>query len=129
MKNEAVYEVEKILDKRGRGRMAEYLIKWRNYGEQENTWEPASNLKEAREAIKKFNKVGQDSVVLITQSIQNDILLSIVRFITWGNSIFQDFIPITLSNKRRPPVNKKGNQKKSVNDSEGVYVYTLYPSV
>ena len=62
--------------------MAEYLIKWRNYGEQENTWEPASNLKEAREAIKKFNKVGQDSVLLITQSIQNDILLSIGRFIT-----------------------------------------------
>ena len=57
MKNEAVYEVEKILDKRGRGRMAEYLIKWRNYGEQENTWEPASNLKEAKEAINKFNKV------------------------------------------------------------------------
>ena len=59
MKNEVVYEVEKILDKRGRGRVAEYLIKWRNYGDQENTWEPVSNLKEAKEAIKKFNKVGK----------------------------------------------------------------------
>ena len=51
MKDDVVYEVEKILDKRGRGRMAEYLIKWRNYGDEENTWEPASNLKEAKEAI------------------------------------------------------------------------------
>ena len=64
MKNEVVYEVEKILDKRGRGRVAEYLIKWRNYGDQENTWEPASNLKEAKEAIKKFNKVGKDCAQL-----------------------------------------------------------------
>ena len=58
MKNEAVYEVEKILDKRGRGRMSEYLVKWRNYDDpKDNTWEPASNLKEAKEAINKFNKV------------------------------------------------------------------------
>ena len=68
MKNDVVYEVEKILDKRGRGRMAEYLVKWRNYDDpNENTWEPASNLKDAKEAIKKFNKVGHDhdSVLLI----------------------------------------------------------------
>ena len=59
MKNGALYEVEKILDKRGRGRMSEYLVKWRNYDDpKDNTWEPASNLKEAKEAIKKFNKVG-----------------------------------------------------------------------
>ena len=58
MMNEAVYEVEKILDKRGRGRMSEYLVKWRNYDDpKDNTWEPASNLMEAKEAINKFNKV------------------------------------------------------------------------
>ena len=65
MKNGALYEVEKILDKRGRGRMSEYLVKWRNYDDpKDNTWEPASNLKEAKEAIKKFNKVGRHSDLL-----------------------------------------------------------------
>ena len=62
MKDGALYEVEKILDKRGRGRMSEYFVKWRNYDDpKDNTWEPASNLKEAKEAIKKFNKVGRNS--------------------------------------------------------------------
>ena len=63
---EDLYEVEKILDKRGRGRMAEYLVKWRNYDDpNENTWEPASNLKEAKEAIKKFNKVRSEVGLLL----------------------------------------------------------------
>ena len=73
MKNGALYEVEKILDKRGRGRMSEYLVKWRNYDDpKDNTWEPASNLKEAKEAIKKFNKVGRHSD-LLNQTIDYEI--------------------------------------------------------
>ena len=63
MKTEGLYEVEKILDKRGRGRVAEYLVKWRSYDDpKDNTWEPASNLKDAKEVIKRFNKVGYPSV-------------------------------------------------------------------
>ena len=54
-----MYEVEKILDKRGRGRVVEYLVKWKDYNDpRENTWEPTSNLKEAKEAINRFEKVG-----------------------------------------------------------------------
>src|SRR5277367_2137289 len=32
-----------------------YLVKWKGYSEDENTWEPLSNLKNATEAIKEFD--------------------------------------------------------------------------
>jgi hypothetical protein len=38
------YEVERILDKRRRDGNTEYLIKWKNYNETDNTWEPTANL-------------------------------------------------------------------------------------
>ena len=53
------YEVEKVLDKRvKKGNSVEYLVKWKNYDDpDDNTWEPADNLREAKVAIEKFEKV------------------------------------------------------------------------
>ena len=35
----------------------EYLVKWKNYDDpDDNTWEPADNLKEAKNVIDKFEK-------------------------------------------------------------------------
>ena len=61
------YEVEKIIDKRiKRGGQIEYLVKWKNYDNpDDNTWEPADNLKEAEEIIKKYEKVVLDVVFVI----------------------------------------------------------------
>ena len=55
------YEVEKVLDKRvKKGNQVEYLVKWKNYDDpDDNTWEPADNLKEAKTAIDKFEKVSR----------------------------------------------------------------------
>eukprot|EP00088_Acartia_fossae_P003204 TRINITY_DN11327_c0_g1_i2.p1 TRINITY_DN11327_c0_g1~~TRINITY_DN11327_c0_g1_i2.p1 ORF type:complete len:172 (+),score=63.86 TRINITY_DN11327_c0_g1_i2:83-598(+) len=52
------YEVEKVLDKRvKKGNQVEYLVKWRNYDDpDDNTWEPADNLKEAKDAIDRYEK-------------------------------------------------------------------------
>ena len=53
------FELEKILDKKkmksndGKVRTY-YLIKWKNYDNSYNTWEPSSNLVNAREILKKY---------------------------------------------------------------------------
>jgi len=38
------YEVERILQKREKGKRIEYLIKWKGYPSSSNTWEPKENL-------------------------------------------------------------------------------------
>ena len=49
-KNE--YEVEKILQQNGQN----YLIKWRNYDETENTWEPITNFTNCRDFFAEFHQ-------------------------------------------------------------------------
>ena len=45
-KEEEVYIMEKILDKRisSKDGKLEYLIAWENFGPEDNTWEPQSNI-------------------------------------------------------------------------------------
>ena len=45
IKQDDVYEVEKILKKRGRGNNVQYLVKWLGYPYKFNSWVPPSQIK------------------------------------------------------------------------------------
>ncbi|XP_063293327.1 chromodomain Y-like protein 2 [Pelobates fuscus] len=51
-----LYEVERIVDKRkNRKGKWEYLIRWKGYGSNEDTWEPENHLLHCEEFIDEFN--------------------------------------------------------------------------
>lgn len=52
--DEGGYEVERIVDKRKYKGKVEYLIKWKGYSNEENTWEPIANL-QCQELINEYN--------------------------------------------------------------------------
>ena len=53
---EKEYEVEEILDRQKKRRKMKYLVKWKGYMAEENTWERLENLKNAIEKIEEFEK-------------------------------------------------------------------------
>ena len=58
------YEVEEILDKEvvstksriGPKAKVRYLVKWKNWGDEENSWEPRENLDGCRELVEEFEE-------------------------------------------------------------------------
>jgi hypothetical protein len=60
---EEAWEVESIVShrmiRRGRSQKLQYLVKWKNYADYENTWEPEENLQQAQEKIKEYKRLKQ----------------------------------------------------------------------
>ena len=50
-----VFSVEKIISKKVVGGKTEYLLKWKGYDSDENTWEPEENL-DCQDLLDEFNK-------------------------------------------------------------------------
>merc|ERR1711990_474160 len=55
MSDEENYEVEDIVNHRHRKGKVEYLIRWKNYNAEDDTWEPEENL-DCPDKIKAYNK-------------------------------------------------------------------------
>src|SRR5580704_13131824 len=53
---EREYRVEKIISKRLKRNRPEYLVQWAGYDENDNTWEPLSNLDRCQELIAEFEQ-------------------------------------------------------------------------
>jgi hypothetical protein len=54
---EEEYEVEAILThRRYRSGRTRYLVKWKGYGSNDNSWEPESNLKNATAVLRQYKK-------------------------------------------------------------------------
>ena len=54
--SEKEYKVEEILDRQERRDKMKYLVKWKEYMAEENTWEGLENLKNAIKKIEEFEK-------------------------------------------------------------------------
>jgi histone-lysine N-methyltransferase SUV39H len=54
LSNKNVYEVEKVLGKKIDNNLVFYLIKWKNWNVEYNTWEPIENLTNCSELLKEF---------------------------------------------------------------------------
>lgn len=52
---EEVFSVEKIVCKQVVGGKTQYLLKWKGYDSDENTWEPEENL-DCQDLLDEFNK-------------------------------------------------------------------------
>jgi hypothetical protein len=55
VEGEEEYEVDHIRDSKLFGRTLKYLVRWKGYGEGEDTWEPAKNLAHAPEKVMEFH--------------------------------------------------------------------------
>ena len=51
-----LYIVDKILAQRVRRRQLQYLVRWQGYGPADDTWEPLSYVKNARQPLREFQK-------------------------------------------------------------------------
>jgi len=65
-----IYEVEQILDSRKTGRTNEYLVKWRNFDESYNSWEPQRNLNGAKEVLQAYLKAQKTPAKLEPKSVK-----------------------------------------------------------
>ena len=56
-----LYAVNDILDRRIRNDKPQYLISWKDYGPEDNTWEPLENLADCMELVEHYERTHSTS--------------------------------------------------------------------
>merc|ERR1712055_803851 len=135
---EEEYSVEKVLDKRVRSGVVEYFLKWKGYGEEDNTWEPEANLdcpelieafeiahKKAKKTVEEDNRPrgfdrGLDAEKIIGATDSSGELMFLMK---WRGTDEADLVPARQANTRCPQVVIKFYEERltwhsSTNDEE-----------
>lgn len=60
--HEEEYEVDQILNSRRYRRQFQYLVRWKGYGPEDDTWEPKEGLKKSRAVINDFHRANPDAL-------------------------------------------------------------------
>ena len=68
MSEDSLFEVEEILDKRIIKGNTQYLIKWKDFPQDESTWEPEHYLTNCKELLKEFNLRKQQKIEIKNQN-------------------------------------------------------------
>jgi len=56
--DDPVYEVERIVDhKPKKGKVKEYLVRWKGYGPKDDHWKPVKDLQRSRKLIDEYNSL------------------------------------------------------------------------
>jgi hypothetical protein len=65
------YEVQEVLDSRVRGKTVEYLVRWRNFGPNDDSWEPAANLANSNELVATYNERNPNKLANAANRVNN----------------------------------------------------------
>ena len=60
--NEEEWEVERILQHRKQGKKTQYLMYWKGFSQEEDTWKTENNLKNTKGKLKKYKSLGYAAV-------------------------------------------------------------------
>ena len=68
IQGEEHYLVEGIIGKRCRKGVTQYLVRWKGYGAENDTWEPEINVQHLTQELRKFNQMKRSQVQMILRS-------------------------------------------------------------
>ena len=73
IEGEEEFEVEKILNKRIVREKEKFLVRWKRYMVEEDTWENRENLENAKELVKEFERIyGEEIEELRQQELEEE---------------------------------------------------------
>jgi len=72
IKGEEEFEVEKILNKRMVRGKEKFLVRWKGYTAEEDTWENKENLENAKELVEEFEKIYGEGVKELRRQKQEE---------------------------------------------------------